>query len=93
MAPPPPPPCAPPPPPTFYPPPPPPNTMIGRKRNRIDCRKLSWETLSPDLLKQETIWKRVRKFEKNPRLSSSSEHAFQSFVSNAFRLRNAIGWR
>lgn len=61
VAPPPPPPCAPPPPPTFFPPPPPPNTMIGRKRNRIDCRKLSWETLSPDLLKQETIWKRVKK--------------------------------
>lgn len=61
VAPPPRPPCAPPPPPTFFPPPPPPNTMIGRKRNRIDCRKLSWETLSPELLKQETIWKRVKK--------------------------------
>lgn len=53
--------CAPPPPPTFSPPPPPPNTMNAHKRRRIDCRKLSWETLSPDLLNQETIWKKVKK--------------------------------
>ncbi|RMX50560.1 hypothetical protein pdam_00008753 [Pocillopora damicornis] len=49
-----------PPPPPSYPPPPPPNTIKGHKGQRIDCRKLSWEQLSPDLLKQDTIWKKVK---------------------------------
>ncbi|PFX29521.1 histone H3 [Stylophora pistillata] len=51
---------APPPPPPCYPPPPPPNTMNGHKRQRIDCRKLSWEQLSPNLLEKDTIWKKVK---------------------------------
>lgn len=49
-----------PPPPPSYPPPPPPNTIKGHRGQRIDCRKLSWEQLSPDLLKQDTIWKKVK---------------------------------
>lgn len=53
------PPPAPPPPPPFSPPPPPPNTVNGHKYHKIDCRKLSWETLSPDLLNKDTIWKKV----------------------------------
>lgn len=51
----------PPPPPPFSPPPPPPNTIKKHKWHKIDCRKLSWETLSPDLLKQDTVWKKVGK--------------------------------
>ncbi|KAJ7382142.1 Delphilin [Desmophyllum pertusum] len=47
--------------PTMLPPPPPPNTVNGHKRHRLDCRKLSWEQLSPDLLNRDTIWKKVRK--------------------------------
>ena len=49
----------PPPPPPFSPPPPPSNTIKKHKWHKIDCRKLSWETLSPDLLNQDTIWKKV----------------------------------
>ena len=41
------------------PPPPPSNTIKKHKWHKIDCRKLSWETLSPDLLNQDTIWKKV----------------------------------
>ncbi|CAH3179063.1 unnamed protein product [Porites evermanni] len=51
----------PPPPPPFSPPPPPSNTIKKHKWHKIDCRKLSWETLSPDLLNQDTIWKKVGK--------------------------------
>lgn len=50
---------APPSPPPSAPPPPPPNTMNGHKRHRVDCRKLSWEQLSPDVVNRDTIWKKV----------------------------------
>ena len=49
----------PPPPPPSAPPPPPLNTVSGHKRQGVDCRKLSWEQLSPDVVNRDTIWKKV----------------------------------
>ena len=50
---------APPPPPPSAPPPPPPSTVNGLKQHGVDCRKLTWEKLSPDVVNRDTIWKKV----------------------------------
>ena len=87
----------PPPPPPFSPPPPPPNTVKKHKWHKIDCRKLSWETLSPDLLNQDTIWKKVGKrvFFLNYLVRSSNDIICKRLVScflfNFFEMFS--GWK